>query len=325
MRLLTFNCHEAWVAQLDALELPFDVVDGLAGRYTDRWDERMRPRPLYARMITLEEAQPRYDAIIGHNLTDLLEAKHLEGPRLLVLHVSLDHRVDQSKLKQAPEALRENVARYLTLVGGHCIAVTERKRASWDLDAVGLSVDVVESFADPEAYVPWTGETAAGIRVANQISNREQYLWWDLHRAAFADVPVTIVGHNPDLGVEAADGWDDLKAKLAAHRFFIHTADPALEDGFNMAVMEAMATGLPIVGNAHPTSPVVDGESGLLSDDPLVLAHHARRLLDDPALAARLGRGARAIARQRFSRGRFVRELRAALDTAAGRWRARRA
>ncbi len=323
MRLLTFNCHEAWVAQLDALELPFDVVDGLAGRYTDRWDERMRPRPRHARLITLEQAQPRYDAIIGHNLTDLLEAKHLEGPRLLVLHVSLDHRIDQAKLRQPPEALRENVARYLGLVGGHCIAVTERKRASWGLDAAGLEVDVVESFADPDDYLPWRGETAAGIRVANQISHRKQYLWWDLHQAAFADVPVTIVGHNPDLGVEAAAGWSDLKSKLAAHRFFIHTADPALEDGFNMAVMEAMATGLPIVGNAHPTSPVVDGESGLLSDDPLVLAHHAKRLIDDHALAARLGQGALAIARHRFSRSRFVREMRAALDTAARRWRAK--
>ena len=323
MRLLTFNCHEAWVAQLDALDVPFDVVDGLAGRYTERWDERMRPRPKHARLITLADAEPRYDAIIGHNLTDLLEAKHLEGPRLLVLHVSLDHRVAQAGLSQPPEDLRETVARYLTLVGGHCIAVTERKRASWNLEAAGVEVDVVESFAEPDSYPKWTGEKAAGLRVANQISSREQYLWWDLHRAAFGDVPVTIVGHNPDMGVEAAGGWDDLKAKLASHRFFIHTADPSLEDGFNMAVMEAMATGLPILGNDHPTSAVKDGESGLLSDDPLVLAHHARRLIEDHALAEKLGYGAQEVARRRFSRPRFIREMRAALKAATHRWRAR--
>ena len=46
-------------------------------------------------------------------------------------------------------------------------------------------------------------------------------------------------------GVEAAKNWDNLKETLQSHRFYIHTADPRYEDGFNMATLEAMAAGIP--------------------------------------------------------------------------------
>ncbi|MEM1200211.1 MAG: hypothetical protein AAGI06_12970, partial [Pseudomonadota bacterium] len=44
---------------------------------------------------------PAYDVVIGHSLTDLLEVKEVTGARLLVLHVSLAHRVAQAKLLAA--------------------------------------------------------------------------------------------------------------------------------------------------------------------------------------------------------------------------------
>ncbi|MEM9696549.1 MAG: glycosyltransferase, partial [Myxococcota bacterium] len=132
------------------------------------------------------------------------------------------------------------------------------------------------------------------------------------------------VGHNPDMpGVEPAAGWDDLKTKLAAHRFLVHTADPELEDGFNMAVMEALAAGLAVVGNAHPTSPLVHGESALLSNDPWELRRLARRLLEDRALAAQLGAAGQKLVRERFSRLRWVDGMNRALEKATARWHVR--
>lgn len=69
-------------------------------------------------------------------------------------------------------------------------------------------------------------------------------------------------------GVEAAKNWDNLKEMLQLHRFYIHTADPRYEDGVNMATLEAMAAGMPVLGNRHPTSPIEHGKSGFLSDNP---------------------------------------------------------
>ena len=88
MKLLVFNCHEAWVYQLGGLGYGLDIIVGLQGRYTGGWDERMRPLPPKARTMTLEAALSSgvsYHCIICHNITDLLDVKSLPGPRIVGL------------------------------------------------------------------------------------------------------------------------------------------------------------------------------------------------------------------------------------------------
>jgi len=80
---------------------------------------------------------------------------------------------------------------------------------------------------------------------------------------------------------------------------------PSLEEAFGLPLAEAMASGLPTVASRVGGMPelVVDGEAGLLvpPDDPDALADALVRVLEDPALAARLGAGGRARAVARFS------------------------
>ena len=58
---------------------------------------------------------------------------------------------------------------------------------------------------------------------------------------------VRLVGFNPDMpNVIPSRDWTDLKSILSSHRFFIHTAHPELEDGYNNATLEAMSAGLPL-------------------------------------------------------------------------------
>ena len=75
--------------------------------------------------------------------------------------------------------------------------------------------------------------------------------------------------------------------------------------GITGTLREAMALGKPVVGSAAGGNPelVVDGESGILVPprDPASLAAAVRRLLTDPTLAARLGRGARERVERGFS------------------------
>jgi hypothetical protein len=315
---LVFACHEAWVYQLRWLERPLDIVVGLRGRPAG-WDQCMRPVPRGARLIDLEEArrsaQP-YGCIVAHNLSDLLDAQTLPGPRLLVLHETLDGAALEQQLPVPVAQFRETVAQFVHLTATHVVAVSSLKGRSW-----GFENDVVPFSADAADYLPWQGDTARGLRVSNHILRRPRILRWDFHQQAFGGLPVTLVGHNPGMdGVQPASHWGQLKEILSQHRFYIHTADPQLEDGYNMATLEAMAAGLPVLGNRHPTSPVEHGVSGFLSDDPAELRGYALRLLADRALAARLGAAARQTVSRQFSGARFARDFRRSLAAAQGRW-----
>jgi hypothetical protein len=318
-RLLVFDCHEAWVYQLRAIDYPMDVIVDLPGRAIAGWDIAMRPLPPNARCVRLADvlaARERYECIIAHNLSDLLDAKSLDGPRLLVIHCTLGGMILDQHSAIPPDELRRAVSTYVRMIGAHVMAVSHLKGRSW-----GLDEDVVPLSADPREYMPYSGDLPLGLRVANQIRRKMRTLKWDFHEKAFAGMPITIVGRNEDISnVHPAHDWNDLKQILRRHRFFIHTAEPSLEDGYNMAMLEAMAAGLPVLGNCHPSSPIRNGIDGFLSDDPAELRAFAWKLLRDRELAAAMGQEAKKQVAEIFSIGKFRAGLTCSIETARAKW-----
>jgi hypothetical protein len=318
-RILVFNCHEAWVYQLALLGQPMDIVVGLSGRHTRGWDARIRPVPPDANLIDLQSAlwsKSSYCCVIAHNLTDLLDAKELNCPKLLMIHLTLDGIVVEQNSKTDPNAFRQAASRYIRSAAVHPVAVSMLKGRSW-----GFTEDIVPLSADPAAYPQFQGGEPRGVRVSNFITRRARTLLWDFHLRAFEGLPIEIIGINPELPESSpSPDWDTLKSTLGQHRFFIHTADPHLEDGYNMATLEAMAAGLPVLGNRHPTSPVIHGVSGFLSDDPAELRRYAVRLLDSPALAIEMGRAARQTIQDQFSPDLFRFRMSRSISLAQDIW-----
>jgi glycosyltransferase involved in cell wall biosynthesis len=96
--------------------------------------------------------------------------------------------------------------------------------------------------------------------------------------------------------------WPDLSEALAALDVFVL---PSLMEGHPLAILEAMAAGLPVVATdvGGTAEAVDDGRSGLLvpAGDGAALADAIATLLDDPEGAARMGREARRALEERFS------------------------
>lgn len=275
----------------------------------------MRPVPANARLLSLPDvlAEPaaEWDAVICHNISDLIATAPIDAPKLLVIHDTLDGRMAQQGANFEKSQMIALLRQYLDRLGGHAVPVTDAKGESW-----GVSGEPLHCFADPADYLPPTYAKAAGLRVANDVMSKRVFLAWDFHEAAFGGLPITLVGHNPQFGVEAARSWDDLKQQFASHRFFVHTADPRYEDGFNMAMVEAMAAGLPVIGNAHPTSPITHGVDGFLAERPEQARGYATTLLADIDLARRMGRAAQQTAVSRFSQALFRSGIRVAIERA---------
>jgi glycosyltransferase involved in cell wall biosynthesis len=215
--------------------------------------------------------------------------------------------------------MKEMLRQYVELAGVHAVAVSELKGKS-----CGFTEDIVPLVVDEDDYLPYSGHLAMGLRICNFIESRKKILLWDFHEKAFGGIPVRLVGHNPGMpSVKAAENWNDLKQILQSHRFYIQTAKPGLEDGYNTASLEAMAAGMPILGNQHPGSPIEHGISGFVSDDPDELRKYAGMLLEDRDLAARMGQQARTTGIERFSMSRFKEGFLKSIETARWKWESR--
>ncbi len=303
-RILTFNGHEPYVHHLAKLGYPMDVVDGLSGTCASSWDVRARPVPENVTLVHVNETCRRgpYMVALCHNLSDLIAIKHLEVPRVLILHMNLHGRIAEEGCSLSLDDMQYTVRTYLRMVGGVVVAVSRPKLLSWGVDGT-----VIEPPVDGDDHGGYTGELAKGIRVANFVSRRAHLLAWDVHREITRDTPMTLVGNNPDMpGSEPAQDWNHLRVLLQAHRFYVHTAGADLEDGYNLALLEAMGTGMPVIATRSPTSPVVDGESGFISDNVNYLRWGAQQLLTDRELAARMGEAGRRAVLERFNVTNFL-------------------
>jgi glycosyltransferase involved in cell wall biosynthesis len=102
--------------------------------------------------------------------------------------------------------------------------------------------------------------------------------FFDRLRALGLQEAVTLTGYVPDA---------DLPALINCASVF---AFPSLFEGFGLPVLEAMACGVPVVCSTAASLPEVVGEAGLLvpPEDVAGWVEALRRVLDDPALAARL-------------------------------------
>ena len=166
--------------------------------------------------------------------------------------------------------------------------------------------------------LPWRGETRAAITVVNNLYRRGRRLGPDVFTSVATQVPVDLAG----MGNEAYDRWlgdvrlRQLHERLGDYRVFFN---PIRYTSLGLAVCEAMALGLPVVGLAttEMATAVRNGVNGYVETEPRLLAGHLQRLLADRDEAAELSRGARQVARERFGIERFAREWSEVLATAA--------
>ncbi len=205
--------------------------------------------------------------------SELLEAG-FPSEKIVVIPNGVDTRRFRPALKGEKERIRESLAlpggRIVTFVGG----LKPKKRVDFLLSAW---TRVHERY--PDAHLLLVGDGPLRPRLET------------LCRSLGLATGVTFIGavENVDLYLRASD-------------LFVL---PSLGEGLANALLEAMATGLPVIttdtlGNRDV---IVQGENGLLfpQDDEQALAALILHVLDDSARSERLGKAARETAQSRFS------------------------
>ncbi len=294
MHVLTFNSHQPYIHLLaDSLPWTFGVVTPrlATGRVKD-WDVRIRPLlgniRLY-RSVEVALLDSSWDWVLTHNANDLIDSSTISLPKVFLVHGTLSGRIVQDGANIDRKAYVANLRRLLEVYKCSVVYISELKERDW-----GIPGEIIKTAVNPAHYGGYRGDHAAVLQVSNHLKERGAMLGWEIHREVCGALPSIVLGDNPGLpDSRMSDSWEDLKEQYRSCRVYLHTALYPHEDGYNLAVLEAMATGMPIATIEHPTSPIDDGVEGVVAGSAAALRGKVIRLLDNPHEAASLGRSAR--------------------------------
>lgn len=186
------------------------------------------------------------------------------------------------------------------------VHVTHFNRMMWESGRCTNIVIEHGVLVDPSAQ--YTGELDRGIVVVNGLKRRNRISGYDVWEQMRQRIPMDLFGMgSEDLGGEGDIPHFDLHRRVAKYRFFFN---PIRYTSLPLALVEAMAIGMPIVALATTEVPAVveNGVSGYVTNDLDRLAEGMQCLLSDRQEAERMGRRSREIAIERFSIERFARD-----------------
>ncbi len=298
-----------------ATSLPWDfgvVTPGTPSGLIRGWSEKIRPRPDNVRLYPSVEAalsDGSWDWVLTHNVQDLLDSRDIRLPKIFLVHGTLSGRILQDRATINRTAYVRDLTILLQSNRCRVVYISELKRNDW-----GIPGQVIRSAVNVSFYGGYRGDHRGILQVCNHLRERNAILGWEAHESVCRGLPRLLLGENTGLpDCRSAESWEDLKELYRSYRIYLHTAIYPYEDGYNLAMLEAMATGMPVATMAHPTSPIQDAVQGIVAGTAGELRERVSGLLDDPAEARRMG----SLARQKLEQDFPLPAFRSAWQTAA--------
>ncbi len=182
------------------------------------------------------------------------------------------------------------------------VFISESKLKDWNLEG-----QVIHHGIDLKEFEGYTGENASILRVGNLLKEMDLARGYTISESLLKGFPSKTLGLNPTLeSSQISRGFADLLNHYRKCRVYLNTSPDQYEDGYNLSLLEAMATGMPVISIANSTSPIVNGVNGYISDDIEKLRGHLRELLELPELAKEMGQKARETVQQKFGLEKFL-------------------
>ncbi len=297
LNLLSVNRHTGYLYNLSKIGHQWSVLNP--------WVSGNRPWPTNFQEVEWAQARrdfSKFDAVIGHDIRHDL-ARFLpyclryHKPYIQVIHGRRSRGgFSRSRLRGAMKFLYSNVVlgTLVRLRMVRLVFISPYARSDWNLAGTTINQGI-----PLDEMGPYEGTETSLLIVGNML-HREHFAFDELMEIS-ARVPVKIVGENPEIsGCHPSKDWGELRSLYCRHRAYLNlTREP--EDGYNLALLEAMASGMPAISLKHPSTPIRNGENGFLVEDCSEAVERAKQLIGDHELARRLGKCARATIEQNFS------------------------
>lgn len=317
-RILTFNFHEPYLCLMAKTGLQFAVGQYASGGLVRAWQSQFRSLP--PNMTLVEEPvwrqdlrDGKYDVVIAHNESNAADLLGCQTPALLVCHnrrsflettLPDDNGASLKGFSILLKRLQEEF---------EFVFISESKREDYNLPG-----SVILPGIDVSDYDGYRGEVREVLRVGNSMRARNRMFDVDFQEEVVRGLPNRVVGSDPEIpGATPSRSWEDLIETYRSLRCYLHVSREAWEDGYNLAMLEAMATGMPVVSLANRTSPIRDGIDGFVSSKAETLRKHLNELLVDPGSAKAIGAKGRERVMEKFPIDAFTSRWAEAIDEAA--------
>ncbi len=319
-RVLTFNFHEPYICLMAKIGVPLTVGLYDKPRFARPWHTQYRPIP--SNIDLVDESTWReglksgaYDVVVAHNELNALDLLDCGLPCLLVCHnrrsylettVDGDLEKGKAQYKKVLDRLQDHYS---------FVFISESKR-----DDYGFSGAVIPPGIDVSEYGGYTGDVAEVLRVGNAMRARDLMFDVGFQEAVCEGLPNRVVGFDPEIpGAKPSESFDELLHTYRSLRCLLHVTRETYEDGYNLAMLEAMACGMPVVSLANRTSHLTHGIDGFVSESADALRAHIEELLADRELARKIGEAGRETVASKFPIEDFVARWRDVLEKAADR------
>ncbi len=316
LSILTFNSYQTYCYGLSRIGGRIFIVHKIPGKEIKRWDINIRPCPDNIIPVSMPQALEMYekgriDLAVCHNISDLMEVSDWQIKKILCIHETVRGRIMTERSGIGHRDWNKMVRAYLQNIKDvHLVFVSEKKAKDWDLNGT-----IIELGVDPCDYYGYSGRTPNALTVSNGFKLRGKILGFNIHRQILESRPYELVGLDPAIPTSRpAANWGDLKEKYRQNRVYVYTALEEYEDGYNTAMLEAMATGMPVVSYLNNSSPITNGINGFISDDIQYLRECLDGLLNDQNKAIQLGKAARRTVIEKFGIDQHVRKWRNLLN-----------
>lgn len=314
MQILIFNHHVPYISMLANTGHTFFVLNH-SGRV---WDLRMRPVPPNVKVIDgaldysmffhdVYTGKLKLDRIIlqdafvktqdGMTLIDFIATSFMDIPKILLFHNSFQVNFGDPSVKPKVQEMLKPFKK---------VFISEFKKKSYGMDGT-----VIKPGFNLDEWGGWKGTVNNALSCLNNAGHRDFMNGTRKMQLACVDYPMVMLGEENGQG-RIADNFDHLKNHYRDLRFYLALNSPDYEDGYNLSMLEAMATGMPAITLDHFSSPIKNDLNGFKSNDLQAINKFLHETTWEQAY--KLGRQARETVKHDFSMDDFIANWNEVLD-----------
>lgn len=318
LNILTFATHERYEHSLCKTGHNFYSLRVLPGK---EWDTDYAEIPDNYHIIDSIPDYLDFDLILAHSSDNRLQVAHeaismtknarenrMHIPILRHCHVLPDIRMDVESQKQAYQSVPCDFNSF----------ISKFNMESWGYNTENSMF--IEHGIDTNF---WKSEDEKRdnccLSVVNDWPNRDWCCGFNLWQETVRGLPVKVYGKSPGLS-EAAKSTEHLREIYQKSKIFYNTS---LHSPVPTVLLEAMACGCAIVSTATCMIPEIiqHGVNGLISNNPQELRSYLEMLLNNDAVAKKLGENAQKTIQEKYNLERFLKSWNKAFALATNLYR----